>query len=73
MPIQLRLIHEKCWQKPARHSSAVSIDLQAQRRTPSPTSPNLEALLNGHPQSKIEDLMPWRFRNASSLKPQGFA
>jgi len=27
----------------------------------------LEAILNGHPQSRIEDLMPWRFRKTSSL------
>ena len=26
----------------------------------------LEAILNGHSQSKIEDLMPWRFRKTSS-------
>ena len=26
----------------------------------------LEAILNGHPQSRIEDLMPWRFRKTSS-------
>jgi hypothetical protein len=26
----------------------------------------LEAILNGHPQSKIEELMPWRFRKTSS-------
>jgi transposase len=26
----------------------------------------LEAILNGHPQSGIEDLMPWRFRKTSS-------
>jgi len=27
----------------------------------------LEAILNGHPQSRIEDLMPWRFPDSSSL------
>ncbi len=27
----------------------------------------LRALLDGHPQSRIEDLMPWQFRKASSL------
>jgi len=27
----------------------------------------LRAILDGHPQSCIEDLMPWRFRKASSL------
>ena len=27
----------------------------------------LRAILDGHPQSRIEDLMPWRFRTASSL------
>jgi hypothetical protein len=26
----------------------------------------LEAILNSHPQSTIEDLMPWRFRKTSS-------
>jgi transposase len=26
----------------------------------------LEAIIAGHPQSKIEDLMPWRFRKISS-------
>lgn len=26
----------------------------------------LEAILNGHPQSNIEDIMPWRFRNTST-------
>ena len=27
----------------------------------------LRAILDGHPQSGIEDLMPWRFRMPSSL------
>ena len=27
----------------------------------------LRAILDGHPQSGIEDLMPWRFRLPSSL------
>ena len=27
----------------------------------------LEAIIAGHPQSRIEDLMPWRFRKTSSL------
>ena len=27
----------------------------------------LEAIIDGHPQSRIEDLMPWRFRKTSSL------
>ena len=27
----------------------------------------LRALLDGHPKSRIEDLMPWQFRKASSL------
>jgi transposase len=27
----------------------------------------LRAILDGHPRSSIEDLMPWRFRTASSL------
>ena len=26
----------------------------------------LEALANGHPQSRIDDLMPWAFKPASS-------
>jgi hypothetical protein len=26
----------------------------------------LEAILNGPPQSRIEDIMPWRFRKTSS-------
>jgi hypothetical protein len=26
----------------------------------------LKAIINGHPQSQIEELMPWRFRKASS-------
>ena len=26
----------------------------------------LEAIIAGHPQSRIEDLMPWRFRKTSS-------
>ncbi|WP_371827230.1 transposase domain-containing protein [Bradyrhizobium sp. 184] len=29
----------------------------------------LEAILDGHPHSKIDDLMPWRFRKTSS-QPQ---
>jgi hypothetical protein len=29
----------------------------------------LEAIIDGHPQSRIEDLMPWRFRKASTLRP----
>lgn len=31
----------------------------------------LEAIIDGHPHSRIEDLMPWRFRKASSLRPYG--
>jgi hypothetical protein len=27
----------------------------------------LRAILDGHPQSGIEDLMPWRFNQTSSL------
>jgi transposase len=27
----------------------------------------LRAILDGHPRSRIEDLMPWHFRKASSL------
>ena len=27
----------------------------------------LSALLDGHPKSRIEELMPWQFRKASSL------
>lgn len=30
---------------------------------------SLQAILDGHPQSHIEDLMPWRFRKASSQNP----
>ena len=26
----------------------------------------LQAILNGHPQSRVEELMPWNFRKASS-------
>lgn len=26
----------------------------------------LDAIINGHPQSPIEELMPWRFRKTSS-------
>jgi hypothetical protein len=29
----------------------------------------LEAIIDGHPHSRIEELMPWRFRKASSLRP----
>ncbi|WP_369422257.1 transposase domain-containing protein [Bradyrhizobium sp. IC4061] len=29
----------------------------------------LEAIIDGHPHSRIEDLMPWRFRKTSS-QPQ---
>ena len=29
----------------------------------------LQAILDGHPQSEIEDLMPWRFRKTSSSNP----
>ena len=28
----------------------------------------LGAIIDGHPHSRIEDLMPWRFRKASSLR-----
>jgi hypothetical protein len=31
----------------------------------------LEAIIDGHPHSRIEDLMPWRFRNTSSQPQQG--
>jgi transposase len=27
----------------------------------------LQAILDGHPQSRIEELMPWRFQKTSSL------
>ena len=27
----------------------------------------LQAILNGHPQSRIKELMPWRFQTVSSL------
>jgi transposase len=27
----------------------------------------LQTILNGHPQSRIEELMPWRFQIVSSL------
>jgi len=27
----------------------------------------LQAILDGHPQSRVEELMPWNFRPASSL------
>ena len=27
----------------------------------------LRAILDGHPQNRIEDLMPWQFQPASSL------
>jgi len=33
----------------------------------------LEAILNSHPQSQVEDLMPWCFPKASSPLPQGTA
>ena len=29
----------------------------------------LTAIIDGHPQSQIEDLMPWRFRKASTPSP----
>ncbi|WP_263483516.1 MULTISPECIES: IS66 family transposase [unclassified Mesorhizobium] len=29
----------------------------------------LDAIINGHPQSQIEELMPWRFRKTSSPNP----
>ena len=31
----------------------------------------LKAIIDGHPHSRIEDLMPWRFRNTSSQPQQG--
>ena len=31
----------------------------------------LQAILHGHPQSRIEELMPWRFQKSSSLAAQG--
>jgi hypothetical protein len=33
----------------------------------------LRAILDGHPQNRIEDLMPWRFQTASSPAAQGTA
>jgi hypothetical protein len=27
----------------------------------------LQAILDGHPQSRVEELMPWNFQPASSL------
>ncbi len=29
----------------------------------------LDAIINGHPQSGVEDLMPWRFRKSSTPNP----
>jgi hypothetical protein len=29
----------------------------------------LTAIINGHPQGRIDDLMPWRFRNTSTPAP----
>src|SRR5262252_4594456 len=29
----------------------------------------LTAIINGHPQSRVNDLMPWRFRNTSTPAP----
>jgi transposase len=29
----------------------------------------LTAIINGHPQGRIDDLMPWRFRNMSTTAP----
>ena len=29
----------------------------------------ITAIIDGHPQSQIEDLMPWRFRKTSSPSP----
>jgi len=29
----------------------------------------LDAIINGHPQSAVEDLMPWRFRKTSTPNP----
>nr|WP_231711187.1 transposase domain-containing protein [Xanthobacter dioxanivorans] len=29
----------------------------------------LDAIINGYPQSRIEELMPWRFRKTSSPNP----
>ncbi|WP_376705965.1 transposase domain-containing protein [Mesorhizobium sp. ISC25] len=29
----------------------------------------LDAIINGHPQIQIEELMPWRFRKTSSPNP----
>nr|BAN09747.1 probable transposase [Mesorhizobium loti NZP2037] len=31
----------------------------------------LQAILNGHPQSRVEELMPWNFRKASSPNALG--
>ena len=31
----------------------------------------LRAIFDGHPRSRIEDLMPWHFRKASSLAAEG--
>nr|WP_314957398.1 transposase domain-containing protein [Bradyrhizobium cosmicum] len=31
----------------------------------------LEAIIDGHPHSRIEDLMPWRFRKASRQLQEG--
>jgi hypothetical protein len=33
----------------------------------------LRAVLDGHPKSRIEDLMPWRFEQPSSLAASGRA
>ncbi|WP_353019675.1 transposase domain-containing protein [Mesorhizobium sp. M1403] len=29
----------------------------------------LDGIINGHPQTQIEELMPWRFRKTSSPNP----
>ena len=33
----------------------------------------LEAILNGHPQGRIDELMPWNFRKSSTALPKGNA
>ena len=33
----------------------------------------LRAIIDGHPQARIEDLMPWRLQTAPSLAAEGIA
>jgi len=52
-----------------RHSSPCGINLQAVQHRSLRLSPHVIAkIVNGHPNSRIDDLLPWAYRGEPELK-----